>query len=293
MQVISMSLGSDFGNEDDADAEASENAVNAGIVVVASAGNAGPIPYVVGDPSTGEKAISVAAVDSHASYPGEALTLAPTGGITALDSDGIAATNGTSLPVVVLPNTKGTGSGGVSLGCDPAEYTAAGVSGKLVVTARGTCARVARAIFGQQAGAAAVAMINNASGYPPFEGPINSNPDTGIPYTVTIPFLGVQGPTATDGATLAASTTAGFTATATIANPTFRHFASFSSGGPRGGDGHLKPDISAPGISVFSTGIGTGNQGVFMSGTSMAAPHVAGRAAAAIQAHPPWGAAAV
>src|SRR5437660_4880413 len=37
MQVISMSLGSDFGNEDDADAEASENAVNAGIVVVASA----------------------------------------------------------------------------------------------------------------------------------------------------------------------------------------------------------------------------------------------------------------
>ena len=289
MQVISMSLGSDFGNEDDADAEASENAVNAGIVVVASAGNAGPIPYIVGTPSTGEKAISVAAVDSHASYPGEALALAPTGGITALDSNGIAAANGTSLQVAVLRNT----SGGVSLGCDPTEYTAAGVSGKLVVTARGTCARVARAIFGQQAGAAAVAMINNASGYPPFEGPINSNPDTGIPYTVTIPFLGVQGPTATDGAVLAASTTAVFTATATIANPTFRHFASFSSGGPRGGDGHLKPDVSAPGISVFSTGMGTGNQGVFMSGTSMAAPHVAGSAALAIQAHPAWDAAAV
>ena len=283
MQVISMSLGSDFGNEDDADAEASENAVNAGIVVVASAGNAGPIPYVVGDPSTGEKAISVAAVDSHASYPGEALTLAPTGGITALDSDGIAATNGTSLPVVVLPNTKGTGSGGVSLGCDPAEYTAAGVTGKLVVT-----------IYGQQAGAAAVAMINNAAGYPPYEGPINSNPDTGIAYTVTIPFLGVQGPTATntDGATLAASSGATLSPT-TVANPTFRQFASFSSAGPRGGDGHLKPDISAPGISVFSTGMGTGNQGVFMSGTSMAAPHVAGSAALAIQAHPAWDAADV
>src|SRR5205814_8131140 len=137
MQVISMSLGSDFGNEDDADAEASENAVNAGIVVVASAGNSGPVPYVVGDPSTGEEAISVAAVDSPASFPGEALALAPTGGITALDSDGIAAANGTSLPVVVLRDT--AGSGGVSLGCDPAEYTAAGVAGKLVVTARGTC----------------------------------------------------------------------------------------------------------------------------------------------------------
>src|SRR2546423_1104800 len=290
MQVISMSLGSDFGNEDDADAEASENAVNAGIVVVASAGNAGPIPYIVGTPSTGEKAISVAAVDSHASYPGETLALAPTGGITALDSNGSAACNGSSHQVAVHRDS----SGSDPLGCDPTEYTAAGVSGKLVVTARGTCARVARAIFGQQAGAAAVAMINNASGYPPFEGPINSNPDTGIAYTVTIPFLGVQGPSATntDGATLAASTGATLSTTV-VANPTFRHFASFSSGGPRGGDGHLKPDVSAPGISVFSTGMGTGNQGVFMSGTSMAAPHVAGSAALAIQAHPGWDAADV
>jgi subtilisin family serine protease len=293
MQVVSMSLGSDFGTEDDADGEASENAVNAGVVVVASAGNAGTIPYIVGTPSTGEKAISVAAVDSHASYPGEALALAPTGGITALDSNGIAAADGSSLATYVLPDTLGTGSGGVSLGCDPTEYTAA-VAGKLVVTVRGTCARVARAVYGQQAGAAAVALINNAPGYPPYEGPINSNPDTGMAYTVTIPFLGVQGPTATntDGAMLAASTGATFTTTA-IANPTFRRVASFSSAGPREGDGHLKPDISAPGVSVFSTAVGTGNQGFFLSGTSMAAPHVAGSAALAVQAHPGWDASEV
>jgi len=283
MQVISMSLGSLFGNEDDADAEASENAVNSGVVVVASSGNSGTIPYIAGNPSTGEKAISVAAVDSHASFPGEALTLAPTGGITALDANGIAAADGTSLPVVVLR----TSSGAVSLGCDPAEYTAA-VAGKLVVTVRGSCARVARAVFGQQAGAAAVAMINNAPGYPPYEGPINSNPDTGVAYKVTIPFLGVQGPaTSTDAVTLTASAGATLTATS-IANPTFRRVASFSSAGPRGGDGHLKPDISAPGVSVFSTAVGTGNQGEFLSGTSMAAPHVAGSAALAIQAHPQW-----
>ena len=36
-------------------------------------------------------------------------------------------------------------------------------------------------------------MINNATGYPPFEGPITSNPDTGTPFTVTIPFFGVRG----------------------------------------------------------------------------------------------------
>jgi subtilisin family serine protease len=283
MQVISMSLGSLFGNEDDADAEASENAVNSGVVVVASSGNSGTIPYIAGNPSTGEKAISVAAVDSHASFPGEALALVPTGGITALDANGITAADGTSLQVVVLR----TSSGAVSHGCDPAEYTAA-VAGKLVVTVRGSCARVARAVFGQQAGAAAVAMINNAPGYPPYEGPITSNPDTGVAYTVTIPFLGVQGPaTSTDAVTLTASAGATLTATS-IANPTFRRVASFSSAGPRGGDGHLKPDISAPGVSVFSTAVGTGNQGEFLSGTSMAAPHVAGSAALAVQAHPHW-----
>jgi minor extracellular serine protease Vpr len=289
MQVISMSLGSDFGTADDADAEASENAVNSGVVVVASAGNAGTnIPYVVGTPSVGEKVISVAAVDSHASFPAEALALTPSGNITALDSNGITAADGTTLPVVVLPDTAGTGSNGVSLGCDPAEYVAAGVTGKLVVTARGTCARVARAIYGQQAGAAAVALINNAPGYPPYEGPINSNPDTGVPYTVTIPFLGVQGPGGSaDGSALQAATAATLSAT-TIANPTFRKFASFSSAGPREFDGHLKPDISAPGVSIFSTAVGTGNQGEFLSGTSMAAPHVAGSAALTVQAHPSW-----
>ncbi|HEV7612988.1 MAG TPA: S8 family serine peptidase [Steroidobacteraceae bacterium] len=287
MQVISMSLGADWGTEDDADAEASENAVNAGIVVAAASGNEGPAPYITSSPGSGDKVISVAAIDSHSSFPGETLTLTPSGSITALDANGIPVGNGTSLQVVVLKDTKGTGSGGISLGCDPAEYTAAGVAGKLVVTVRGNCARVDRAIYGQQAGAAAVAMINNAAGYPPYEGPITSNPDTGAPYTVTIPFLGVQGPPSTDGPTLAASTAASF-ATTTIVNPTFRRFASFSSAGPRTADGHLKPDISAPGVSIFSTAMGTGNQGLFESGTSMATPHVAGSAALAIQAHPHW-----
>ena len=283
MQVISMSLGADWGTEDDADAEASENAVNAGIVVAAASGNEGPAPYITSSPGSGDKVISVAAIDSHASFPGETMQLTPSGSITALDANGIPVGNGTSLKVVVLKNA----AGGISLGCDPAEYVAAGVAGKLVVTRRGTCARVDRAIYGQQAGAAAVAMINNAAGYPPYEGPINSNPDSGAPYTVTIPFLGVQGPPSTDGQTLAASTAASFTTT-TIANPTFRRFASFSSAGPRTADGHLKPDISAPGVSIFSTAMGTGTQGLFESGTSMATPHVAGSAALAIQAHPHW-----
>src|SRR4029077_9193378 len=82
-------------------------------------------------------------------------------------------------------------------GCNPAQYVAANVAGGGVVTQRGTCARGARAIFGQQAGAVAVVMVNNSGGLPPFEGKITSNPDTGIPFNVTIPFLGVTNATAT------------------------------------------------------------------------------------------------
>jgi minor extracellular serine protease Vpr len=286
VQVVSMSLGSNFGSALTADAEASQNLVNAGIVVAAASGNAGPIPYITSTPASGTKAISVAAMDSHTTFPGANLALTPSGSITVQNSNGYPFSNGTQWPVVVLRNPNGS----ISLGCNSNEYsTATGgtdVTGKLVVTMRGTCGRVDRAIYGEQGGAAAVAMINTSAGYPPYEGQITSNPDTGVPYTVTIPFFGVL---QSDGNTLAGSTAATATNT-TIANPTGGTIASFSSIGPLTGDGHMKPEIAAPGVSIFSTLVGSGNQGLYESGTSMATPHVAGVSALTTQAHPTWSA---
>jgi hypothetical protein len=51
--------------------------------------------------------------------------------------------------------------------------------------------------------------------------------------------------------------------------------ASFSSRGIRIA-GDVKPDVTAVGVSVFSAGMGTGNDGLNDSGTSMATPEVAG-----------------
>jgi minor extracellular serine protease Vpr len=295
MDVISMSLGSPFGQDDQTDPEAVavNNAVAAGITVVASAGNSGTNGYLVGAPSTANHALSVAATDgSFQTYPAAAMSFSGGGGLTAINANGASFSDGVAAPVKVLRDA----SGNVSLGCDPAEYVNQGAAGKIVVVQRGVCARVARAIYGQQAGAVAVVMINNSGALPPFEGAITSNPDTGEAYTVTIPFLGVKG--CAEAATCAVSADSaaiqaadGQTATltnTTTPNTTYKANASFTSGGPRWGDSAAKPEIAAPGVSVTSALVGGGTAGTVLSGTSMACPMTSGSAALVKQAHPTW-----
>src|SRR5256885_2969388 len=74
MDVINMSLGSTFGSKDEPSAVASTNAAKAGVIVVASAGNAGPSPYVLGPPPTGDRPISGAAKQSVQALPGANIT---------------------------------------------------------------------------------------------------------------------------------------------------------------------------------------------------------------------------
>jgi hypothetical protein len=175
----------------------------------------------------------------------------------------------------------GAGPDGIGLGCDPGDF--AGASGKIVVTQRGVCARIDRATNGQAAGAVAVIMVNNAAGLPPLDGDYPG---------LTIPFIGIGDEHANDLKTRNGQN-ATLTAAGVIANPNYQTLADFSSGGPRQGDSALKPDVTAPGVSVYSTSIGTGTGGTYISGTSMASPHTAGVAALVVKNHPTWSAAQV
>lgn len=263
--VINMSLGSSYGRPDGVEAAAITNASAAGVVVVASAGNSGHGSYLAGGPSTTPAALSVAAMDAAEGFPGGTY-----GGITLINANGIPLSGSAAVVVVRTPD------GGVSLGCNVADFPSS-VVGKVAVVQRGTCARVDKAINAEKAGAIGTIMINTVAGFPPYEGVVPG---------LNTPFYGAS---ATDRATvLGWDGTSISIAPTSIANPMFAKAADFTSGGPRSGDSGIKPDVSAPGVSLVSSLRGSGNGFIALSGTSMAAPHTTGIVALLKQAHPDW-----
>lgn len=59
----------------------------------------------------------------------------------------------------------------------------------------------------------------------------------------------------------------------------------------------MQPDVAAPGVNILAAyspvEAGTSNGFAFLSGTSMACPHVSGLAALIKSAHPTWSPAAI
>jgi subtilisin family serine protease len=278
IDVVNMSLGSPFGRADNPDAAATSALVDAGVVVVASAGNSGPSAYITGSPASTTKAISVAAEDTLATFPGAIIDFA-----TAADISNANNQNAwPNLPVTGTLKVIKQTSGALSLGCEAKDYGTLAPN-TIVAIQRGVCAFVDKGAAAQAAGAVGIIDINRDDLGP------NDLP-TFIGYNPEIFDIPMVGTGNGSKAAIIAADGQGVTLRpgGTVNNPTYKQITSFSSGGPRNGDSAAKPDVAAPGNSIVSTLSGSGNKGTTLSGTSMASPHVAGIAALVHAANPGW-----
>jgi len=287
VDVVNMSLGSDYGSPQDGDSVTTNAAANLGITMAVASGNGGDLYDVGGSPGDATSALTVAAsTDNYAQV--DSLTVSAPPSISgdygsersiaydwATDPD----LSGTVVQVTQAGNTDG---------CDPLDGpTAAAVAGNIAFvewTDLGTrrCGSATRTGNLANAGATGFILADDTDAF-----------SAGITGSAVIPGVLVS---KTGGDAIRTELAAAHTVTisGTTANG-FAQFvaghddqvASFSSRG-LGDAGNVKPDVSAVGETVFSTGSGTGNEGLNDSGTSMATPMVAGTAALVKSQHPNW-----
>ncbi|CAG9606617.1 S8 family serine peptidase [Pseudoneobacillus rhizosphaerae] len=279
VDVINMSLGSTAGfvSPEDPEQMAVKRAVENGVLMSISAGNSAHFgngffnPYA-SNPDIGVSGSPGLSYDSLqvASYENQYMDLdAVTFTVDGADLKYPFNSASSVHPLSVETKTFEIADGGIGL---PEELT--NVAGKYALIKRGTLDFVTKATNAQNAGAVGVIVYNNAGGW------VNMASDPAI----TIPQLFML---KTDGDAVKAALDAGKTISLAFngdktkaANPDASKMSAFTSWGLTP-NLDFKPEITAPGGQILSTL--NDNQYGMMSGTSMAAPHVAGGSALVLE----------
>jgi subtilisin family serine protease len=304
--VINLSLGNSSNDPNYPTSVACDNATLGGTTVVAAAGNSGaPTPTnltgeaTIGSPGAGRRTLTVGATIDPGSAPNK--------------MDEIGGGNRTGMKAFPL-------DGGAAISADITNnYVFCGwaetpdqvpdsVRGKIALIERGGSVNTPpaspvaagtglfsnKAAFAFAKGAIAVIIFNNVDG----------ELTAATARKSTIPVVGIS---RANGLYLKAAI--GSTAVGAISTNQIRlnkallfdpAMADFSSKGPVGGFGQVKPDVTAPGVSVLSATVRVGGAQtstatmfdptgfISASGTSMATPMTAGVVALVQQKNPHW-----
>ncbi|CAI7743599.1 unnamed protein product [Closterium sp. NIES-53] len=300
VDVISISLAGIYENSDYFDDVDYLNAIKAGVVIVVAAGNAGRPPSAWSYRTLSNFSpyyLTVGASSIGRRYT-TALTLS--NGFT-VSGGGMGGSKVTAAGVPIILGRKGLLANHDNIEgdyCYPSSLDASKVAGKMVVCVNGKSWVWEKVKEVVGAGGVGIVLVNDEQGEPY----VRDNYDSPIPVVHL---------TAADGAKLRRALkairnpTAVLPETFTVATlPGAPVIASFSSSGPvqipsitpshaLPTNDILKPDIVAPGLSLWAASVGSiDDPGVvsfgLASGTSMATPHAAGVAALVVQRNPTW-----
>lgn len=298
VDIINYSVGSLETNLTDPDDMALLNAFDAGVLSVVAGGNDGPDLNTIGSPSSAPWVITVAASTQSGNLFDEAIEVTEPAEMAGLVSmrEGAFTSPLTSKAIeetlIEADDGDESGAGGSTRdACQPLKNTRA-LDGHVALVIRGGgCEFQVKLRNVADAGAVAAVVFNNAGA------PIVMNGDAG---SVAIPAVMIG---TADGEALLDSLAAGDQVKVKLARGIFATVhengnvvADFSSRGPSLSDANfLKPDVTAPGVDILGGAAPDApNNGLhgelfqYLSGTSQAAPEVAGIAALLKEAHPDW-----
>lgn len=256
------------------------NAAAAGVFVAASAGNDGPAASTLDNAAPWETTVAASTIPDYEGtvvlgtgdeYVGASVSLIEPGSVGPAPFVQAADVALTSAPAADAARC-------FEDTLDPAKAT-----GKIVLCDRGSNDRVAKSAEVARVGGIGMVLANVVGGADDVDNDFHSVPSVHVHASAA---AALHAYAATPGATVTledGNLTDDVTPTPQVAG--------FSSHGPvlAAGSDVLKPDVSAPGVSIlaaYASAEGEDPQWAFLSGTSMAAPHISGLALIYLGEHP-------